>query len=182
MHNRLTFTIPSGSLNVSLGATFKQLSSEQSPVSYTYGIYNLPVTVASREQVEASGAWWTTYQNFTPTPGGTWPIRVVFIEQNAGGNWTINLPPQCVQGSETPFNVSAYYFPADLALGTDSNALTNHGMLADALLNKAKAIAYAAEDPTDKRVAASLALYEDYFRQACYEDNAQQFGGRTLRM
>lgn len=81
-----------------------------------------------------------------------------------------------------PFNVSAYYFPAALALGTDSNALTNHGLLADGLVNLVKAMAYETEDPTDKRAIACRMLYEDYYNKAIYQDTAQQFGGRELRM
>lgn len=183
MHNRGQFTIPSGSTSVSLGSTFKQLSSEQSPVSYTYGIYNLPVYVASREEIEGRGIWpWTNGPTFQPTPGGAWPIRVVFIEQNSGGNWTINIPPQFAPQLDLTFNVSAYFYPADLALGTDHNALTDNGFLGDALLNLVKSIAYSSEDSTDKRVMGCRALYEDYFNQAAYEDAARQYSGRTLRM
>lgn len=181
LHNRAPFTIPGGSTSVSLGSTFKQLSSEQSPVSYTYGIYNLPVYVASREEIESRGVWpWTNGPTFQPTPGGAWPVRVVFIEQNNGGNWTLNIPPQFAPQLDLTFNVSAYFRPADLALGTDHNALTDNGFLADALMNLA--MAYAIKDPTDKRVPGFKALYEDYFRQACYEDAQRQFSGRTLRL
>lgn len=181
MHNRAVFTVPSGSASVSMGATFKQLTGEQSPVSYTYGIYNVPVYVLSREETERGTVPWNI--GGPPTPGTAWPVRVVFIEENAGGNWTLNIPPQCAPTStDLAFNVSAYYYPAALALGTDHNALTDNGLLADALLNLAKRTAYLSADPTDKRAEACRLIYEDYFTQACYEDNARQFSGRTLRL
>lgn len=181
MHNRSVFSVLSGTTSVSLGSTFKQLTGETSPVSYTIGGFNTPVEVVSREQTERLG-YWVNVSNYIPTPGGTWPIRVVFIEQNSGGNWTLNIPPQCAPTLDMPFNVSAYYFPAALALGTDSNALTNHGLLADGLVNLVKAMAYETEDPTDKRAIACRMLYEDYYNKAIYQDTAQQFGGRELRM
>lgn len=184
MHNRTQVTIPSGQTSVSLGLNFKQLSPEKSPISFTYGLYNLQVYVASREETESWGIWpWVNGYDSFPTPGSVWPIRVVFMEQDGpGGAWTLNIPPQFPAVSNLPYNVSAFWYPDDLVLGTDSNGVTNDGQLCDALINLTRALCYTALDPTSKQAAASRVLYEDYFRKACYQNESQHFGGRPLRL
>lgn len=182
MRDRRTATVASGNTSCNLGDAFKELSSEQSPVSYTYGVYNLPVLVTSREALEARGIWpWLDGPFFIPIPGGVWPIRTVFIEGTSAG-WTLNIPVQFAPTTDVVFNISAFYYPADLILATDHNQLTDDGELAEALLHKTRAIAYAAADPSDKRVAAAEQIYEQRFISACYSDGHQTYAGRTLHL
>lgn len=185
LHNRLSVGVLSGDTGVDLPATFKQLSDEKSPVSYTdasLGQSNVPVKVASREEIESWWPWpWPFGPVLVPIPGSYLPIRVVFLEQNAG-QWRLNIPPQFAATSILVFNISAYWYPKDLLLGTDRNALTDHGELAEALVNRAKAIAYFAEDPTDPRGMAAMNLYQASYRTALYADSAQKTGGRALHM
>lgn len=184
MHLRTTAQVGAGTTSADLGPNFKCLSSEKSPVSFTQGSYNLPVAVASREEIEGLGIWpWADGPAFTPTPGSMAPVRVVFLEKNGPtGNWTLNIPPQLTPTLPLVFNLSAFFFPADLVLGTDSTQMTNHGDLADAIINLAKYRLYAAEEPGSKESAACKQMYEDGIKRACYADEQQKWGGRTMRM
>lgn len=182
MRERGTATVSSGTTSAPLGDTFKELCPEQSPVSYTYGVYNLPVLVTSREALEQRGIWpWLDGPFFVPIPGGQWPIRVCFIEGTSAG-WTLNIPVQFVPTSDVVFNISAFYYPPDLQQATDHNMLTDDGELGEALLHKTRAIAYAAADPSDKRVEASEQIYEMRMQSAMYSDGAQKYAGRTLHL
>jgi len=177
-----TATIAANTNSVSLGSTFKSLAGETSPASFTYGDYRLPVYVASRQEIEARGIWpWVNGPYFTPSPGGAWPIRVVFLESTSAG-WTLNIPPQFTPTIDVSFNVSAYYYPATLTLASDTNAITEDGDLGEALVNKTRAISYAAIDPSDPKIAGAERLYETAITRALYADASRQFSGRTLRM
>ncbi len=172
-----------GGVSAPLGDTFKELSSEKSPVSYTdasLGQSNVPVKVASREEIESWWPWpWPFGPILVPIPGSYLPIRVVFIECN-DGQWAINIPPQFAATNTLVFNVSAYWYPPDLLLGTDRNSLTDHGDLAEALIARAKAMAFFAEDPTDKRGMACMLNYQQLYKSALYADERQKTAGRTL--
>lgn len=187
LHDRRQTVMLSGTTTTNLPATFKCLSSEQSPVSYAYGIYNLPVQIVSREQIEAWGTWPWPLDLLTaiPAPGTTCPARVMFMERNAGGVWSINLPPQFTATQNLTFNISAFFLPEDLTRGQDSNAMTNHGDLGDGIVNLAKSILYGMNLRVKENVAAmdsARAMYEQNYNSAIYSDAAQQFTGRALRM
>lgn len=180
MHNRTQFVITAGATSVSLGATFKELSAEKSPITYTNptsGI-SVPVEVKSREEIERSGIFLVA-PYFTPRPN-TLPISYVFLEQNGSG-WTLNTPAQFPNSTDITYNVSGYFFPSALALGTDTNFITNDGDLAEALVNRMRHLAYFAEDPTDARAAASLQAYEEHYKRAAIADERRKLGGRAVR-
>lgn len=185
MHQQRQANVLAGAVSVNLDPTFKALTEEKSPVSYTdasLGQSNVPVKVASRQEIES---WWPWPFPFgpvlVPIPGSYLPIRVVFIERDPTG-FKLFIPPQFAATSTLVFNLSAYWFPDDLALGTDHNPLTDSGDLGEALINRAKAMAYFAEDPTDKRGIACLQMYQDLYKSALYADTAQRFAGRVLHM
>lgn len=180
MHDRQQATITAGGTSANMPATFKELGTERSPVSYTNPANGLPitVTVSSRSELERLGYYRGIY--FATLPASYLPIGYVFIEQNAGGVWTLNIPQQYIASSNIVFNIQAYYFPADLVLGTDHNGLTDHGDLAEALINKTKALAYFSQDPTDPRGVAALQMYEQQMRQAAYDDTRQRIAGRAM--
>lgn len=184
LHDYRPVTVASGQTSVLLGRNFKQLSEEESPVSFNYGQYQLPVKVTSRARIQGLGFW--PLQNgplCLPAPYGYIPIQVVFLERNGpGGQWQLCIPPQYSVTTNLVFNISAYWFPEDLNLGDDHNALTDHGDLCEALINLTKAMAYFAEETDNPKGTAAMALYEQAFESACYSDVAQSMGGRTLRM
>lgn len=184
LHDRRAVVITSGSTSVALGANFKELSGEQSPVSFAVGGYNAPVIVTSRERTEILGLWPSPNVPYAPPlPGGHMPLQVVFLETNGpGGQWALNVPPQYSVTSDATFNVSAYWYPGDLTQGEDHNALTDHGILSEALVNLAKSIAYRAEEPDNPKGVAAKQIAEEAIREALYSDGAKRFAGRTMRM
>lgn len=187
MHQQRKANVLAGETSVALDPTFKALTEEESPVSYTdasFGNSDVPVKVASRQEIESWFPWpWPWGPILVPIPGSYLPIRVVFIEFDGGdGLWKLHIPRQFAPTATLVFNISAYWFPNNLVLGTDSNPLTNSGDLAEALINRAKALAYFAEDPTDKRGIACQQMYQDLYKSALYADTAQRFAGRVLHM
>lgn len=182
LHDRIPVTMDAGATSVSLPIGFKRLTTEQSPISYTFGAYDIPVFVVSREQTEI---WypWLCNVNQTAFPPIPFPVQCVFMEQDGPGNsWTINIPGQIASPQALTFNVSAYWYPEDLDRGTDTSAVTNDGLLCEALLSKAKSLAYAATNPSDPNMTACLALYEQHLKSAMYTDAAIMFQGRCARM
>lgn len=184
MHARNQVTIASGLNSVALGSTFKKLTAEESPVSFVYGRYNLPVKITSRERIESCGIWPLQKGPFSlPIPGGFSPIQVLFLERNApGGQWALNTPPQYSVTQDATFNVSAYWYPRDLAGGDDRNEMTDSGDLSEAIVNMAKALAYRAEEVDSPKGLAAKAIAEEAIGRALYSDGAQRWGGRTLRL
>jgi hypothetical protein len=168
--------------SVGLGSTFKCLASEKSPVTYDDPTGTnprpIPVDVISRAISNRIGY----YNPSVNTVTNSYPIQYVFLELNGPtGEWGLYLPPQ-YQPVAITFNVSGYFYPADLSLGTDSNALTNHPMLEEALINMTKARAYFAEEVDNPKGTAALALAEQAIRSAQYSDAAQEFSGRPIRL
>jgi hypothetical protein len=184
MHDRRTVTIPSGFSSQSLGAEFKQLSTEDSPISFTYGNYCLAVQVTSRSRIELAGIWPFPNGPFSfPVPGGFMPVRVVFLERNGpGGLWTLNVPPQFSITQPAVFNVQAYWYPFPLQKGGDSNPMTDDGNLSEAIIRLTAAYAFRADDPTDPRGDAAKAQAEEAITRAMYSDATIALGGRSLRM
>lgn len=187
MHDRRPFYILTGNTSVSLGADFKKMSDEESPVSVSYvsggNTYNLPVLVISREQVERQQFWPLIAQfQYQPSPGGFVPIRVVFLERNAGGDWALFIPPQFSVQNTTQYNVSAFFYPAPLKLGTDHNAITDDPDLVQAIIDKTRSITYLSEDPNSVPGKAALALYEEAFKSADYADSAIKYQARDMHM
>lgn len=185
LHNRTQNTILSGQTSCSLGENFKELTDEQSPISFTYGQYNLPVVVTSRERIESFGIW--PFPNGPlsfPVPGGYNPIQIVFLEQDGpSGMWTLNVPPQYPITQNAVFNVSAYYFPPPLVQGNEENWFTRHGDLVNAVINLAKSYAYAAEEVDSPKAQAAMALSRENYIMALYTDTQKRFTNRgTLRM
>lgn len=167
MASRITATIPAGQTSVALPATFKTLQPEKSAVTYADSSGRpIPVEVTSRATLER-------------TSGFGSPAAFCFIEEGPSG-YTFNIPYDSAPTVNTDFTLKAFVFPADLALGTDHNALTDHGILADALLNKAKALAYFAEDPTDKRGFACEDLYQRAYQSALYADARARIAGHSM--
>lgn len=177
MHTIQQVTIQSGQSNATMPASFKCLSEQESPISFTYGEYRLPVTVTTRSQVEACGLWPLMNGPLSmPLPGGYLPIRVVFMERDGpGGLWTLNMPPQFVLTTNMVFNVQGYYFPPPLQQAGDTNAFTQQPEVCEAIVALAKAIGYRAEEPGDPKGEAAMAQFEDYFSQAAYMDVRQQY-------
>lgn len=183
MHDQVPTILSSGQTSVSLGATFKQLGQEESPVSFDYGNYKLPVKVMSRERIEGMGIWpWLNGPFSLSIPGGYMPAMVVFLENNVGGDWTLNVPPQYVVTQAITFNVSAYYYPDDLMLGSDHNAFTDDGNLCQAIINISKSIAYQIEESDGEKANAARLMAEASIERALYSDSARKFNGRTARM
>ena len=185
MHDQRTATIVAPSLSVSLGKTFKQLSSEKSPVSYqdpsTPNQFPIPVEVISRARADRMGY----NPAITPFPSqlNAFPLRYVFIERNMSANeWQMFLPQQYQTYPTVTFNISAYYYPDDLDLGDDRNGLTDHGDLCEALINLTKALAYLAEEVDDPKGKAAYELYELAMKHAFYNDSSQVYGGRSLKL
>ena len=168
--------------SVSLGSTFKCLSNEKSPITYDDPTGTnprpIPVDVISRAISNRIGYYNPSFNTVT----NTYPIQYVFLEQNGpSGEWALYLPEQ-YQPVAITFNVSAYFYPVDLALGTDSNALTNHPMLEEALINLTKARTYFAEETDSPTGIAAMAMAEQAIRSAQYADVTQEYSGRPLRM
>jgi len=184
MHDRKPVSIPDGETSGPMPSGFKKLSDEASPISYSMGNFDIPVTVTSRSRLEMWFPWpyqfnITTYQQ----PGIPLPILIVFMEMDGPSNgWRLHIPPQFAQHQALSFNVSGFYYPEDLNLGTDSNFITDNGDLCEALINKAKSLAYFAEDPASKQGIAAQALYEYHLSTAMYTDAAVAYQGRPLRM
>lgn len=181
-HDVQQVTLLAGNNSVSLGPTFKQLAPERSPISYVSptGGSPIPVQVISRAVASRYRSFWSF--PFYAVTQPYLPPRYVFVEQDANGPWTMYLPPEIIVQADTTFNVEAYYYPADLVNGNDSNGITTHGALSDALINRAKSMAYYAIDPTDPKGQAAEQLSEKYIMQAAYEDTAQRSGGRAIHM
>lgn len=179
MHSRQTATILAGTTSIALSTRFKELAPEKSPVTYTApnASYPVPVHVKSRAELEAM------------TPGaisavtnanGYWSPYYVFIEQNDGGTWTLNTPAGYTHATDAAYTLSCFLYPADLALGTDSNGMTTDADLIEALIAKTKALAYFSEDTTDPRGMAAQAQYEAHLARAATEDARRRLAGRRL--
>jgi hypothetical protein len=179
------YTIPSNSISVPLDADFKQLTTEKSPVTWTDTVNQaarIPVTILSREEAERYN-WAFFYPYNAPVaPLVCPPVPWVFIDQIAGV-WTLNNSViNQVTNQAMIYNVSGYFYPKPLVLGTDSNALTQHGQLAEALVNCAKATAYFAEKPGHPDGVEAMAIYEKFYQSACYSDARQKIGGQSVHM
>lgn len=184
MKDRRLVVIPSGFCSQKMGAEFKQLGQEDSPVSFQYGTYFLSVQVTSRERIELAGIW--PFPNgplSMPVPGGYMPVRVVFFERNGpGGQWTINVPSQFSITQPAQFWVQAYWYPFPLVKGTDSNPMTEDGNLSEAIIRMAACYAYRAVNPTDPRGDAAKAQAEEAITRAIYSDASISGAGRSWRM
>lgn len=186
-HDRRQYTLLSGDTSVSLGPDYKCLSDEDSPISVSYSsggnTYNLPVRVLSREEVERYVLYpWINQFLSQPVPGGYTPIRVVFLERNNGGETRLHIPPQFNLQVSQPYNVSAFYYPAALKLGSDHNAITDDPNLVSAIINRMRSLSFEAKNPADPRVKAAMELRQDAYDRAHYADVDQKFSGRSLRM
>lgn len=177
MHTIQQVTIQASNTSATMPASFKCLSEQESPISFTYGYYRLPVTVSTRSQIEACGLWPLMNGPLSmPLPGGYCPIRVVFMERDGpGGLWTLNVPPQFIITTEMVFNVQGYYFPPELKQADDSNAFTNQPELVEAIIARAKAIGYFAEEPASEKGLACMQQFEQHFQNAAYMDVRQQY-------
>lgn len=184
MHDIQQVTLPANNTSVTMPSNFKELSREDSPISFTYGLYRLPVTVTTRSRIESAGLWPLMNGPLSmPLPGGYLPVRVVFMERNGpGGAWTLNVPPQFIITQAMVFNVQGYFFPPELQSMTDSNAFTNQGELVEAVIARAKAIGYYAEDPSSKLGQAAMQQFEFHFQNALYGDVQQTYQFSGLRM
>lgn len=184
LHDRRTVIVPSGFDSQSLGDDFKQLSQEESPVSFTYGNYELAVQVTSRARIQLAGIWPFPNGPFSfPVPGGYMPVRVVFLERNGpGGQWKLWIPPQFSLTQDAVFKISAYWYPFPLVKGEDRNPMTDDGNLCEAIIRLAASYAFRAVDPTDKRGDAAKEQAEEAIQRAMYSDAFIALGGRTLRM
>lgn len=183
MHDYRTATMVSGQTKAPLGVTFKQLGTEESPVSFNYSNYQLPVKVLSRARIDGMGIWpWLNGPFSLSIPGGYMPAMVTFLEQDAGGEWTLNVPVQYIVTQDITFNVSAYYYPDNLTVGTATNAFTNDGNLCQAIVNIAKERAYSNVETDSQKATAARMLAEQAIERAIYSDGQKSMGGRTMRM
>lgn len=184
LHDIRTVVVPSGYDKQNLGWDFKQLSPEESPISFSYGSYRLAVQVTSRSRIELAGIWPFPNGPFSfPVPGGYMPVRVVFLERDGpGGQWAIHIPPQFSLTQDAVFYVQAYWYPFPLVKGGDRNPMTDDGNLSEAIIRLAASYAFRAVDPTDKRGDAAKEQAEEAIQRAMYSDAFIALGGRTLRM
>ncbi len=184
MHDIQLVTLPASQTSVTMPSNFKELSREDSPISFSYGLYRLPVTVTTRSRIESAGLWPLMNGPLSmPLPGGYLPVRVVFMERNGpGGAWTLNVPPQFIITQAMTFNVQGYYYPNELVSASDSNAFTEQGELVEAIIARAKAIGYFAEDPSSPLGQAAMQQFELHFRNALYGDSQQSLQVGGLRM
>lgn len=184
IRDRRLVVIPSGFSSQKLGAEFKQLGMEDSPVSFTYGQYQLPVLVTSRERIQLAGIWPFPNGPFSfPVPGGYMPVRVVYFERNGpGGQWTLNTPPQFAITQNAEFWVTAYWYPFPLVKGEDTNPMTEDGNLSEAIVRLTVHYAFRAVNPTDPRGDAAKEQAEEAITRAIYSDAAISGAGRSWRM
>lgn len=181
MHSLLQVTMLAKTSAVDLGPSYKALTSEQSSVAYINpaGSGRISVMVKSRAQCNR---WWTSW-NF-PWYSASQPYlppRIVFIEQNAGGNYYMNLPPLIVAQADINFEVECYTYSAPLQNGNDTNWLTQHGSLCEALINLTRNLAFRSVNQFEE-AAISYAEYEKYYKQARTEDALQRSAGRAIHM
>lgn len=188
LHDRRRFTILTGDHSVSLGREFKCLSNEQSPISVTYAsggtTYDLPVNVISRALSEQTLYWPSINQivGGPPIPGGYIPIRVVYLERDGGGDWRLFIPSPFIVVPDAPYNVSGFWHPAPMKLGTDHNPITDDRNLCEAVINYACARSWFSTDKTSKQGDAAMALYEESLMKADYADDWNRYSGIVLRM
>ncbi len=179
MRDIVTATILAGETSGDLPEEWKELDTQYSPVSFTVdsatGRRN-PVKIVSRAEIERMG----TVMYSQPYWG--YPAEYAFIEQLGGANWTINFPNPNPNSGDVTLHVAGFFYPAELVAGTDTNAMFSGGEITEALINKAKAIAYASEDETDPRAEAAEALAELHFGRARTADTKKRLSGRVLRM
>jgi len=180
MHDTIEVDIAANTAKASLPAEFKELATENSPVSFSVSGSNvpLPVRVLSRAEINRRGNVFPLV--YTQAVSTQAPILEVFIEQNAEGTWTLNIANTAQQSNPVTFTVSGYFYVPDLEKGSDQNALTNHGDLVEALIARTKAIAYGSQDETDERITACMANYDRHIRDAIYADASKKNGGRAL--
>jgi hypothetical protein len=174
MYSIQTATIAAGTTSIALSSRFKELAPEKSPVTYTDAGEGrqIPVIVLSRAEID----------RLNRTGGFPYvrPVVYVFIEQVDDGSYKLNIPSPNPAAANTAFQLACYLFPADLALGTDTNGMTTGGELTQALINKAKEIAYFSEDTTDPRGVAANKLYEYHVTQAGKQDSRRKLAGRNF--
>lgn len=176
MHDRLSVTIVAGTTSASLPSNFKEPSPEKSPITFTAPnqAYPTPVHVRSREELERM------------TPGqfgnvvnasGAWTPFFVFFEQDAGGLWSLNVPPQFPYVADCTYALSAFMFPADLAAGTDHNGFTDSAELSEAIINWIK---WKALPKTDPEGQASKQAFEETMQSYAVADARRKLSGRSL--
>lgn len=177
-------TLLAGNFSVTMPDTFKELGREASPISFNYGQYRLPVNVLTRSQIESFGVWpFVNGPLSMPIPGSYVPIQVVFMERRGpGGPWTLNIPPQFSATQNQTYNVQGYYYPSDLAQASDSNFFTTQPEIVEAVIAKAKSIAFFAQDPTSDKGEAARKQFEDLYVTALYSDASQAMSQVPLRM
>lgn len=183
LHDQRTVVMASGSLSTELDPDFKELSAERSPVSYydnTSG-NSVPIPCEVTSRAIATRVCSNPLISDYPTISSGFPFRIVFIEQNQGGRWTINIPQQYQSNPSLTYTISGYYFPRPLKLGPESNGISDHPILCDAVLNLAKHLAFVAEDPESTKAVAAYALYDQAYRSAIYAEVNQALAGRILR-
>lgn len=181
MRSHEEVVVTAGDTSAPLAENFKELTQERSPVSWTDitgGGFPTSVVVLSREEMQRRG-WWPLSRWITGSTGFV-PGFGIYIDID-GGIPTLNIPTGLTSSSDITFTVSGYYFTEDLIKASNHNALTDNGLLADAVVNLAKSIAYRAEDPADARGDACDAIYERSYKSALYADVRKDYAGRTLR-
>lgn len=183
LHDIQSVTVTSGAVSANLPTNWKELGPEKSPITYTdptNSQFPRPVIVKSRAELEAMSPGFYGYVTNAPSGYGS-PVYV-FLEQNAGGRWTINLPTGFPILTDITYRLSCYLFPADLSLGTDHNGLTDDGELSEALINWVKCKAIGIVDLTDPQVALAEQAYEKAVRRALGQDARRRIAGRSLHM
>lgn len=185
MHDVIEVILPGGETSVEMPMTFKELAQENSPVSYALldSTVPIPVRVMSRAEMNRMGV--SLWNRYAGAPNSHYPIRAVFMEQNNAGGWTMNMIALYAPADDTTFTVSCYSYPDDLEKAGDRSAITDHGDLAEAIINRAKALAYSADDSNEdnaKKADGAMKLYEYHFKQALYADTRKHFAGRPLHM
>lgn len=169
-------TVLSGTKAIALPATFKELHSRRPAVfvkDQTNGGVLSPVCVSDRPSAELtlSGVLWPS-DWFV---GGS-AAQEVFIESDADGAWTLNLPANA--GSNIVFQVNYFGFLPALSAPGASNFLTTE--YEEMCVAKVKEIAF--EHVNDPISVDFATLYERHKSKAILDDNRRRYSGRTVRM
>lgn len=181
MHSQQSVTIPSGSSSAEISPAFKELSAEKSPITYTSSAaaFPTPVRVRSRQELEATAP---NLNNVVTNAASTFTPFYVFLEQNDGGRWTINLPAGYTHSENAIYSISCYLFPDELVKGTDHNAITDDAELQQAIVSLTTAIALRSQDPESTRAEAARQQAERSIQLAIAQDARKRLAGRAIRM
>lgn len=165
MKTRTTLTLLAAATTVALPSNFKEFTGATSPVGVVVDGVEQPLEVWAPEKHKRRTGTVLSSEIAVHLDDSVTPKVLDFI-------YALD------SGASTSITVAYYAYLTDLAAAGDTNRLTlDHP---DLLLNKAKALAFAAVN--DPAAADFEALFEVQFRRASASDAYAQVTGTTLRM